>query len=95
MPFSKGDPNINRLGRPKGQVLKEYAREYFALKTDTEKKAYLEKLEEKLPGFAWRMAEGNPQTDVTSGGEKIFPTPLDNVHQNESVQENKDDEKTD
>ena len=65
-------------GRPKGKTLKEYARDYYALKTDEQKKAYIEYLESKLPGFAWRMAEGNPhQTqDITSAGK---PTPLLNV----------------
>ena len=74
-----GPGNIaNPNGRPKGKTLKEYARDYYALKTDEQKKAYIEYLESKLPGFAWRMAEGNPhQTqDITSAGK---PTPLLNV----------------
>lgn len=62
-------------GRPKGKTMKEYAREYFLLKTDEEKKAYIEKLEEKKPGFAWTMGEGNPAnaTDITTKGEALTP----------------------
>jgi len=56
MPGVSGNPE----GRPKGKTLKEFAREYYMLKTDEEKKEYIEKMEEKIPGFAWKMAEGNP-----------------------------------
>lgn len=61
-------------GRPKGKTMKEYAREYFMLKSDDEKKEYIQWLEEKKPGFAWTMGEGNPEnkTDVTSGGQPII-----------------------
>lgn len=66
-------------GRPKGKTLKEYAREMFMLKTDEEKRAYLEWLEEKKPGFAWTMSEGNPSNDskidVTTKGEKVGSLP--------------------
>lgn len=64
----------NIYGRPKGKTLKEYAREYYSLKTDDEKRDYIEKLEEKKPGFAWSMAEGNPETktDITTGGQPII-----------------------
>lgn len=60
-------------GRPRGKTMKEFARDFFMQKTDEEKKAYIEILEEKKPGFAWTMGEGNPEnkTDLTSGGEKI------------------------
>lgn len=70
-----GHPGMG--GRPKGKTLKEYAREYYMLKTDEEKKAYIDKLEEKIPGFAWRMAEGNPanNTDITTGGKPIYLPP--------------------
>lgn len=67
-----GHPNLG-AGRPKGKTLKEYARDYYMLKTDEEKRAYIEELEKKKPGFAWTMAEGSPatSTDVTSGGEAL------------------------
>jgi hypothetical protein len=57
----------NPLGRPKEKTLKEYAREYYSLKTLEEKRAYIEWLDEKKPGFAWTMAEGNPSNDVNVG----------------------------
>lgn len=64
----------NPAGRPKGKTLKEFAREYYMLKTDEEKRAYIEKVEEKKPGFAWEMAEGkaSQNMDVTSGGQPIY-----------------------
>ncbi len=55
-----GQKPLNPAGRPKGKTLKEFAREYYMLKTDDEKIAYIQMLEEKKPGFAWSMAEGNP-----------------------------------
>ena len=60
-----GNPN----GRPKGKTMKEYAREWFSLKTDEEKAAYIEKLEEKRPGFAWEMGEGKAKQDVEVSAE--------------------------
>lgn len=45
-------------GRPEGKTLKEFAREFYMLKSEDEKRAYIEKVEEKRPGFAWEMAEG-------------------------------------
>lgn len=67
----------NPLGRPPGKTLKEFAREFYMLKSDEEKRAYIEKVEEKRPGFSWEMAEGKAEakTDITSGGEKIVLMP--------------------
>lgn len=59
----------NPAGRPKGQTLKEFAREWYMTMTPEEKKAYVEKVEEKKPGFAWAMAEGNPSTNMELSGE--------------------------
>lgn len=61
-----GNPN----GRPKGKTLKEFAREYLESLPDDEKIDYLSSLPTEL---VWKMAEGNPQTDVTSKGESIVP----------------------
>ena len=60
-------------GRPKGKTMKEFAREYFMLKSDEEKIEYIENLEKVKPGFAWTMGEGNPKqdTDVTSDGKQL------------------------
>lgn len=65
--------NANPAGRPKGKSLKEFARELFMNMSDFEKMEYLGKLPKDI---AWRMAEGNPAQDVTSGGEKINPIPI-------------------
>lgn len=59
--FAEG--GVGGPGRPKGKTLKEFAREYFMLKTDEEKIAYIENLEKVKPGFAWTMGEGNPKNE--------------------------------
>jgi len=60
-------------GRPKGKTMKEFAREYFMLKSDAEKIEYIENLEKVKPGFAWTMGEGNPKqdTDITTDGKPL------------------------
>jgi len=60
-------------GRPKGRTLKEFAREYLESLPDDRKIEYLATLPEEI---VWKMAEGNPQTDVTSMGERIIPVPI-------------------
>ena len=54
---------LNPNGRPKGKTMKEFARDYYMLKSDEEKRAYIEWLDDKKPGFAWTMGEGNPSSD--------------------------------
>lgn len=79
LPGSTANPN----GRPKGKTMKEYAREYYMSKSDEDKKAYIEWLDEKKPGFAWTMGEGNPsndsKVDVTTKGEKISSLPQEAI----------------
>lgn len=65
-PGQSGNPS----GRPKGQTLKDFAREWFADMSPEDKQEYMEKIP---PEMVWRMAEGNPaqHTDVTTGGESL------------------------
>ena len=79
MPFTKGDPNINRKGRlDGGGGLKAYDRKKFEAMSDLAKDAFLKTL---TPELRYRMAEGNPanNTDITTGGEPlILPATLIN-----------------
>ena len=73
MPFTKGDPNINRKGRiDGGGGLKAYDRKKFEKMSDLAKDEFLSTL---TPELRYRMAEGNPhqtqETDLTSGGKEI------------------------
>lgn len=54
----------------------------------------LEFLKGLPPEIVWKMAEGNPQDDITSGGEKL-PTPILNVLSNLGDKENSEPEKAD
>lgn len=65
-PGVSGNPN----GRPKGKTLKEWAREKLMEMSDEEKEEFIKTLPKEI---IWRMAEGNPAQDVTSGGEKFEP----------------------
>lgn len=56
-------------GRPKGKTMKEFAREFYFNMTDEEKIAYIKKIEEKKPGFAWEMGEGKAKQDMEISGE--------------------------
>jgi len=69
--FKKGFTG-NAGGRPRNPI-KEYSLAEFEEWSDAQKKEFLNKIS---PFDRWRMTEGNPQTDVTSKGEKIFPTPI-------------------
>ena len=62
MPFTKGDPNINRKGRiDGGGGLKAYDRAKFNKMSDEEKDEFLKTL---TPELRYRMAEGNPATNT-------------------------------
>jgi len=63
----------NLKGRPKGSTMKEYVRTFLSRMTDEERDEWLEGIP-KIEIF--KMAEGNPQTDVTSMGERIIPVPI-------------------
>ena len=63
----------NPAGRPKGKSLKTFAREYLESLPDDEKLEYLKSLPTDI---VWKMAEGNPAQDVTSGGDKIVQIPI-------------------
>jgi hypothetical protein len=67
----------NLKGRPKGKTMKEYIKEYLACMTEEERQEFLNGIPKEI---IWKMAEGNPQDDITSGGEKINPIPIIKVH---------------
>jgi hypothetical protein len=60
----------NPKGRPKGKTLKEYCKGYLASMTDEERQKFLIGLPKEV---IWKMAEGNPQNDVTSDGNELNP----------------------
>ena len=64
----------NPGGRPKGQSLKEWARNKFLTMTEEEREDFLNGIDKKS---IWAMGEGNPDTksDITSNGETIVLTP--------------------
>ena len=86
----------NLKGRPKGSTMKEYIRTYLSKLTDEERDEWLDGIN-KIELF--RMAEGNPQTDITSKGEKLMPQPIlggitNEVHSDHSIKENIKTEET-
>ena len=64
---------LNPNGRPKGKTLKEWARAKLMNMTDEQKEEFIKTLPKDI---LWRMAEGNPAQDLTSGGEKIVQIPI-------------------
>jgi len=75
----------NPAGRPKGKTLKEWCREYLMGMSE---EARIEFVKELDPKIIWQMAEGLPQQDITSGGEKLIPTPILDVSKNNSDKQN-------
>lgn len=80
----------NLKGRPKGQTLKEWGREFLMGMSEEARIDFVKEVGEKR---FWEMVEGLPQQDVTSGGEKIAPQPIINVFPNHSDQQNNQDGK--
>lgn len=61
--FTPGHAPLSN-GRPKGTIsFKEFAKRWFMELPDEAKEAYLLSLEDKRPGFALVMGEGNPTED--------------------------------
>ena len=58
----------NPAGRPKGKTLKEWCREFLMSMSEEARLEFIKSIDGKE---VWKMAEGLPQQDITSGGEKI------------------------
>jgi len=81
----------NPKGRPKGQTLKEWCRQYLMGMSEEGRLEFVKDLDPKI---VWQMSEGLPQQDITSGGEVIKPQPIINVIQpNNSDKQNTESEK--
>jgi len=64
----------NPKGKPKGTFsLKTYAKKMLKEMSDKEKLEFMRGLPKEV---LWKMAEGNPAQDVTTGGEKINVQPI-------------------
>lgn len=68
-PGQSGNPK----GRPKEKTMKEWARDVLQKMTDEERKKFFIGMPKEV---IWKMAEGNPAQDLTSGGEKIKVVPI-------------------
>jgi hypothetical protein len=90
--YKKGQSG-NPSGRPKGSVsLKTWVKNKIATMSDEEREEFLEGMDKKE---VWKMAEGLPQQDITSGGEKINPIPIINVFPNNSDKQDTETEQED
>lgn len=76
----------NPKGRPKGQTLKEWCREFLMSMSEEGRLEFIKSIDGKE---VWKMAEGLPQqaTDITSGGKPIPLLANLNVSDNNSDQE--------
>lgn len=83
-----GQPSLNPDGRPKGQSLKEYARDKFATMTPEEKETFLGTIGKYEQ---WKMAEGNPHI---TGELEIFepPVPIADVSEDQRIPEGRETE---
>lgn len=80
--FKKGNPG--GPGRPAGKSLKEYSREYLASMTEDERLEFLE----GLPKIdVWKMAEGNPKTDLEHSGNLTISQVLDQLENGQKTSE--------
>lgn len=68
-PGQSGNPK----GRPKEKTMKEWARDVLQKMTDEERKKFFIGMPKEV---IWKMAEGNPAQDLTSGGEKLKVIPI-------------------
>jgi hypothetical protein len=77
VPGTPGGP-----GRPKGQTMKEFAREFLMKMSPEEKEKWLQGLSADI---VWRMAEGNPHNtnDLTSKDQRIFTMPSELLEKND------------
>lgn len=66
----------NPSGRPKGQSLKEYARNKFITMTDEEKEEFFNGISKV---DMWKLAEGMPKQDVEHSGKLSISNVLDEL----------------
>ena len=76
----------NPKGRPKGQTLKEWCREFLMNMSEEARLEFIKSIDGKE---VWKMAEGLPQQDITSGGKEIqIP-----IYGGQSIQKHESDTK--
>ncbi len=100
MPFVKGDPNINREGRPKGSLNFATKWKKFIEKVAEDNGMSPEEIDEQLYRVAWKKAKegdyqfykdiqdrvhGKPQQSIDhTTGGKELPTPIMHVQRDDS-----------